>query len=106
MGIIGGFFKDFKRVIAYSTSSQLRLIRLFFIARHFLCSLIYLFMHAFFKAGLFIFCGLSIHSLDSQLTKFFSNSSINSGANFLLVVIVGTPFLAVAFFERPLPSQR
>jgi len=99
IGIIRRFFKDFKRIIAYSTSSQLGLIGLFFMAGHFLCSLNYVFVHAFFKAGLFIFCGLSIHSLDSQLSKFFSNSAINSRVSFLLVVIVGTPFLSVAFLK-------
>merc|ERR1712044_107927 len=77
------------------------LIRIFFMARHFLCSLFYVFVHAFFKARLFIFCGLTIHSLDSQLSKFFSNSSLNSGANFLLIVIVGSPFLSVAYLKDP-----
>jgi len=101
IGLIRRFFKDFKRIIAYSTSSQLRLVRLFFMARHFLCSLSYVLMHAFFKARLFIFCGLIIHSLDSQLVKFFSNSSLNSRSNFLLLVIVGTPFLSVAFLKDP-----
>jgi len=101
MGLVRGFFKDFKRVIAYSTSSQLRLIRLFFTARHFLCSIIYVFVHAFFKARLFIFCGLTIHSLDTQLSKFFSNSSLNSRSTFLLVVMVGTPFLSVSFLKDP-----
>merc|ERR1712189_164304 len=50
IGLIRGFFKDFKRIIAYSTSSQLRLIGLFFTARHFLCSLSYVFVHAFFQS--------------------------------------------------------
>merc|ERR1712115_16299 len=95
------FFKDFKRVIAYSTSSQLRLIRLFFTARHFLSSMTYVYVHAFFKAGLFIFCGLTIHSLDTQLTKFFSNTPLNSGSNFLLIVIIRTPFLSVALLKDP-----
>merc|ERR1712176_967760 len=97
--LIRRFFKDFKRVIAYSTSSQLRLIRLFFTARHFLCSMTYVFVHAFFKARLFIFCGLTIHSLDAQLSKFFSNSPLSSGSNYLLIVIVRTPFLSVAFLK-------
>lgn len=95
------FFKDFKRIIAYSTSSQLRLIRLFFTAGHFLCSMTYVFVHAFFKAGLFIFCGLTIHSLDAQLSKFFSNSPLNSRSIFLLIVIVRIPFLSVAFLKDP-----
>merc|ERR1712078_368511 len=99
--LIRRFFKDFKRVIAYSTSSQLRLIRLFFTARHFLCSMTYVFVHAFFKARLFIFCGLIIHSLDVQLAKFFNNFSLNSGSNFLLVVMVRSPFLSVAYLKDP-----
>jgi len=101
IGLIGRFFKDFKRVIAFSTSSQLRLIRLFFTFRHFLCSMMYVFVHAFFKAGLFIFCGLTIHSLDAQLSKFFSNSPLSSRSNFLLIVIVRAPFLSVAFLKDP-----
>jgi len=99
--MIRGFFKDFKRVIAYSTSSQLRLIGLFFTVRYFLWSMTYVLIHAFFKARLFIFCGLTIHSLDAQLFKFFSNSPLNSRSNFLLIVIVGTPFLSVAFLKDP-----
>jgi len=101
IGFVGGFFKDFKRVVAYSTSSQLRLIGLFFTARHFLCSITYVFVHAFFKAGLFIFCRLIIHSLDAQLSKFFSNSHLNSRSTFLLLVIVRTPFLTVAYLKDP-----
>merc|ERR1712136_443161 len=69
--------------------------------RHFLCSITYVFVHAFFKARLFIFCGLTIHSLDTQLSKFFSNSSLNSGSNFLLIVIIRTPFLSVALLIDP-----
>merc|ERR1711868_23353 len=99
--LIRRFFKDFKRVIAYSTSSQLRLIRLFFTARHFLCSITYVFVHAFFKARLFIFCGLIIHSLDAQLQKFFSNSCLNSRSTPLLVTIMRAPFLSVAFLKDP-----
>merc|ERR1719153_1627677 len=38
MGLIRRFFKDFKRIIAFSTSSQLGLIGLFFARRHFLAS--------------------------------------------------------------------
>merc|ERR1712025_1039526 len=101
IGLMGGFFKDFKRIIAFSTSSQLGLIRLFFAGGHFLSSMAYVYVHAFFKARLFIFCGLSIHGIDSQLSKFFSNSILGSGSNFLLLVIVRTPFLSVAFLKDP-----
>jgi len=101
MRLVRRFFKDFKRIIAYSTSSQLGLIRLFFTAGHFLSSMLYVFVHAFFKAGLFIFCRLTIHSLDAQLVKFFSNSCLNSGSNVLLIVIVRTPFLSVAYLKDP-----
>merc|ERR1712200_308495 len=102
---------DFKRIIAFSTSSQLGLIGLFFARRHFLASMTYVYVHAFFKAGLFIFCRLSIHGIDSQLSKFFSNSILRSRSNFLLLVMVRTPFLSVAFLKDPflhyfLESQR
>merc|ERR1711868_14782 len=42
---------------------------------------------------------MGIHSLDNQLIKFFSNSSLNSRSNFLLIVIVGTPFFSVAILK-------
>jgi len=61
----------------------------------------YVYVHAFFKAGLFIFCRLSIHGIDSQLSKFFSNSILRSRSNFLLLVMVRTPFLSVAFLKDP-----
>merc|ERR1712126_237771 len=57
--------------------------------------------HAFFKARLFIFCGLIIHSLDAQLQKFFSNSCLNSRSTPLLVTIMRAPFLSVAFLKDP-----
>jgi len=101
MGLIRRFFKDFKRIIAFSTSSQLGLIGLFFARGHFLASMTYVYVHAFFKARLFIFCRLSIHGIDSQLSKFFSNSILRSGSNFLLIVMVRTPFLSVAFLKDP-----
>merc|ERR1711915_204858 len=61
----------------------------------------YVYVHAFFKARLFIFCRLSIHGIDSQLSKCFSNSVLRSRSNFLLLVIVRTPFLSVAFLKDP-----
>jgi len=35
IGLLRGFFKDYKRVVAYSTSSQLCLLGLFFVLRSF-----------------------------------------------------------------------
>merc|ERR1719462_254440 len=60
----------------------------------------YLFM-PFLKQDCSFFCGLTIHSLDAQLSKFFSNSPLNSRSIFLLIVIVRTPFLLVAFLKDP-----
>merc|ERR1719500_1280442 len=80
LSFFGGFFKDFKRVIAYSTSSQLALIGILFCLGHFLGSISYILTHARFKAFLFIFCGIIIHSSDLQLLGFL-------GSNFLFIGI-------------------
>merc|ERR1712157_264932 len=39
--------------------------------------------------------------MGSQLSKFFSNSILRSRSNFLLLVMVRTPFLSVAFLKDP-----
>jgi NADH:ubiquinone oxidoreductase subunit 5 (subunit L)/multisubunit Na+/H+ antiporter MnhA subunit len=76
LGFFGGFFKDFKRIIAYSTSSQLVLIGSLFCFRHFFASVFYVVVHASFKASVFIFCGMLIHASDSQLVASISPNTL------------------------------
>merc|ERR1719411_1204448 len=81
----GGFFKDFKRTIAYSTSSQLVLIGVLFVFGHFFGSLFYVLVHASFKASIFIFCGILIHSSDSQAPSLITPNTLFWGGGAFLV---------------------
>lgn len=57
---------DFKRILAYSTSSQLGLMFLALGAGAFTGGLFHLVTHAFFKSMLFLCSGIVIHSLSEQ----------------------------------------
>lgn len=61
MGCIGSCQFDFKRIIAYSTCSQLGLMLSGFAFYYVSISFFHLFVHAFFKALLFLGAGLIIH---------------------------------------------
>jgi len=62
MGRIRGQFSDYKRVIAYSTSSQLTLVGIISAMGSESQSLSYVEVHAYFKSLLFMLCRWAIHS--------------------------------------------
>jgi len=90
------FIKDFKRTVAFSTSSQLRLVRLFWLMGGYYLTVFYVLTHALFKAMIFIVVGFLIHKTDSQL--FVRNSSLIFWGNsvFGCLVISGLPFFSVS----------
>jgi len=92
----GRFIKDFKRTVAFSTSSQLRLVRLFWLMGRYYLTVFYILTHALFKATIFIVVGFLIHKTDSQL--FVRNSSLIFWGNsvFGCLVISGLPFFSVS----------
>lgn len=104
-GIIGSFVFDVKKIIAYSTCSQLGYM--FFsagVSKYEIC-FFHLFNHAFFKALLFLSAGALIHSLkDEQDIRKMGNL-----VNFLpftyicfflgSLVIMGFPFLT-GFYSK------
>merc|ERR1712180_145395 len=96
IGLYRAFFRDYKRVIAYSTSSQLCLIRTFFVLRRFFWGLFYVYIHAFFKASLFVLTRIIIHHNESQLLKFFNNTIFWGLFIFCLYSMIRIPFLSVA----------
>merc|ERR1711962_956482 len=96
IGLYRAFFKDYKRIIAYSTSSQLCLIRTFFVFRRFFWGLFYVYIHAFFKASLFVLTRIIIHHNESQLLKFFNNTIFWGLFIFCLYSMIRIPFLSVA----------
>lgn len=65
-GLIGLFQNDLKRIIAYSTCSQLGMMFVSIGLSQYAMALFHLINHAFFKALLFLSAGVIIHSLRDE----------------------------------------
>lgn len=104
-GIIGLFQYDIKKVVAYSTCSQLGLM---FVG----CSMLlvsgaffHLFVHAFCKALLFLGCGVIIHFfMEEQDLRFMGSSVRFVGPIYIsflfgILALVGFPFLS-GFYSK------
>ena len=102
---VGLLQNDFKKVIAYSTCSQLGYMALVCGIGEFSLSLFHLFNHAFFKALLFLSAGSLIHSLsDEQDFRKSGNLKWSSPLSLICVVIgslslMGLPFLT-GFYSK------
>ena len=97
MGRVRGQFSDYKRVIAYSTSSQLALVGLISVMRSECQSLSYVEVHAYFKSLLFMLCGWAIHSNYVQyLISNYNYYLLRSSVFFSSCVMCGLPFFSVA----------
>lgn len=101
----GLFLSDIKKVIAYSTCSQLGYMILVCGFSHYSLSLFHLMNHAAFKAALFLCAGAIIHSLNNEqdmrrmggLIKFLPISYI---VMFIAsLAIIGFPFLT-GFYSK------
>jgi NADH:ubiquinone oxidoreductase subunit 5 (subunit L)/multisubunit Na+/H+ antiporter MnhA subunit len=62
MGLRGCRFPDYKRVIAFSTSSQLALVAALSLVGGHTYAFIYILVHAIFKSNMFMVCGVQAHS--------------------------------------------
>jgi len=115
VAIIGGFTaifassiglvqNDIKRVLAYSTVSQLGYMMLALGTAGYIAGLFHLFTHAFFKALLFLAAGSAIHAVHTQNIKemggLFKNMKI-TGTVFLIgaLAISGFPFFS-GFYSK------
>jgi len=95
----GHQFKDFKRIVAYSTSSQLVLVRVFYFIRSISHTISYVYVHAFFKSLIFIVCRIIIHAIKVQLIRDITIKS-NKILLFLgCVIIIRFPFLSVSIIK-------
>jgi len=65
-GLIGLFQYDIKKIVAYSTCSQLGFMFVSCGLSNYSFALYHLFTHSFFKALLFLSCGSIIHSLNEE----------------------------------------
>lgn len=104
-GIVGLFQYDLKRIIAFSTCSQLGIMIVG-------CSMLlvsgaffHLFVHAFFKALLFLGCGVVIHFfMEEQDLRFMGASVLFVGPIYVcfffgILALVGFPFLS-GFYSK------
>lgn len=104
---VGLLQNDFKKVIAYSTCSQLGYMIMIIGIGEFSLSLFHLFNHAFFKSLLFLSAGSIIHSLnDDQDFRKTGKMKIYSPITFCCFIIgslalMGFPFLT-AFYSKDL----
>lgn len=106
-GTIGSFQNDIKKVIAYSTCSQLGYMFLIAGLGQFNVSFFHLFNHAFFKALLFLGAGSVIHALlDEQdirkMGGLFGSLPITYIAFFIgSLALMGIPYLT-GFYSKDL----
>jgi len=112
-GVLTAFFAatcalvqtDIKKIIAYSTCSQLGYIVFICGLSHYSISLFHLFNHAFFKALLFLSAGIIIHALqDNQDLRKTGLLKLFLPSLFIIITIgnlalLGFPFLA-GFYSK------
>merc|ERR1712150_377686 len=105
-GIFAGFWLDLKKVVAFSTTSQLGLICFTIILFNFGLIIFHIIFHAFSKAIIFISTRLILHtfnsSQDSRKISNFINFSINS---FKIFLILGSfslirVFIIICFYSK------
>nr|YP_009029827.1 NADH dehydrogenase subunit 5 [Botrylloides giganteus]CCO25721.1 NADH dehydrogenase subunit 5 [Botrylloides giganteus] len=99
-GVLGMSHGDFKKVVAYSTTSQLGFMMVVLgLGWDWLC-LLYMMIHAFFKAMIFMMSGVVIHmSGGIQDFRHMSGNLMLNGLMFFFysvggVVMMGFPFLS------------
>nr|YP_011017336.1 NADH dehydrogenase subunit 5 [Amblyomma naponense]WQF68999.1 NADH dehydrogenase subunit 5 [Amblyomma naponense] len=108
MAGINAFFEiDFKKIIAFSTLSQLSMMMIILSIGKMELAFFHLIMHAIFKSMLFLCAGLVIHSFQGiqdirMLGNFFSVSPIISSCMMISILsLMGFPFIG-GFYSKDL----
>jgi NADH-ubiquinone oxidoreductase chain 5 len=108
---IGFTQTDIKKVIAYSTCSQLGYMFLSCGFHNYIYSMFHLVLHAFFKALLFLTSGYIIHLLSNEqdIRKMGGLLKIMPFSYILLLIgsysLIGFPYLAGFYSKEPLMEQ-
>jgi len=100
--IIGAFQNDLKRIIAFSTCSQLGFMLIVCGYSQYTSSLNHLLNHAFFKALLFLAAGSVIFSFNTQdIRRMGANTNIKSYTAILIgsMSLMGLPYLS-GFYSK------
>uniref|UniRef100_UPI0030FEB938 NADH dehydrogenase subunit 5 n=1 Tax=Amblyomma calabyi TaxID=3065602 RepID=UPI0030FEB938 len=106
-GICAFLENDFKKIIAFSTLSQLSMMMIIISLNLVELAFFHLIMHAFFKSLLFLCAGVIIHSFQGvqdirMLGNFFSVSPFISTCMFIsLLSLMGFPFIG-GFYSKDL----
>lgn len=103
--LVALFQHDIKKIVAYSTASQLGLIFITLGTLKFNLALFHVFNHAFFKALLFILAGIIIHKLfnnqDLRNVFYLKDTIFFIYATLIIasLTLIGFPFLS-AFYSK------
>lgn len=106
-GTIGLVQSDLKKVIAYSTCSQLGYMVMICGFSHYYCGLFHLFNHGFFKALLFLSAGSIIHAVNNeQDMRKIGGVKFTLPLSYICIVVgslslAGLPFLT-GFYSKDL----
>nr|UXX50271.1 NADH dehydrogenase subunit 5 [Haemaphysalis hystricis] len=108
MSGLNAFFEtDFKKIIAFSTLSQLSMMMIIVSLNMFELAFFHLVMHAIFKSMLFLCAGLIIHFMNGiqdirMLGNFFKNSPVIMSCMLISILsLVGFPFIG-GFYSKDL----
>nr|YP_010890116.1 NADH dehydrogenase subunit 5 [Agalma clausi]WJJ70152.1 NADH dehydrogenase subunit 5 [Agalma clausi] len=106
-GTIGLVQSDLKKVIAYSTCSQLGYMVMICGFSHYYCGLFHLFNHGFFKALLFLSAGSIIHAVNNeQDMRKIGGLKLTLPLSYICIIVgslslAGLPFLT-GFYSKDL----
>nr|UKG19759.1 NADH dehydrogenase subunit 5 [Haemaphysalis longicornis] len=108
MAGINAFFEtDLKKIIAFSTLSQLSMMMIIVSLNMFELAFFHLVMHAIFKSMLFLCAGLIIHFMNGiqdirMLGNFFKNSPVIMSCMLISILsLIGYPFIG-GFYSKDL----
>jgi NADH:ubiquinone oxidoreductase subunit 5 (subunit L)/multisubunit Na+/H+ antiporter MnhA subunit len=105
ISLVGIFQHDIKKIIAYSTTTQLSYMFIACLLSEYTLAFFHLFNHAFFKASLFLTAGIIIHNVlnrqDIMFYKFLINTKTLLYTYFFigLLSLSGLPFFA-GFYSK------
>ena len=102
MGKKRSSYYDHKRIVAFSTSSQLVLVVVFSVIGGRRLRVVYVIVHACFKSLMFMVCRWCIHANFSQALSDSSNYRLLSGTLLCCFCMAGLVFLRVSVIKDPI----